>query len=314
MSELGGDRRSSPAAAELAATATRCGVGLLYHAVFDHIPKDIDVKLHNVTVSTLRRHLLALRRSFRIVSVDEFAEARSTRGLACLSFDDGYRSVFSHAMPVLLDLAIPFTIFINGATLEGRAPWRDKVRYLIVHGLVDDFVAVCDQLVTVAGKSFYRYSKIARNNSRVLDAALDRFLAARGVDLGSLNYCFDSTRYLVRDPLVSYGNHSHSHYLASSLSRHEQLEEIEKTHALLAAHPELNVSRLFSIPFGDEPDFNDDTLAIVRDLGYSGVLLSRGRVQTRPLRRHGLVAVERVMPRGDDLAALLATVRARSPR
>lgn len=64
---------------------------------------------------------------------------------------------------------------------------------------------------------FYFYTKDPRNNSRTVDCELQEFLRAfPGVPLPEQN-CIDDERLLVRHPLISYGSHSHRHYVPSSL-------------------------------------------------------------------------------------------------
>ena len=280
--------------------ASRCGVGVLYHAVFERVPPEIDYKLHNVTPARLHRHLEVLSRHFRFVGVDEFGEARSQRGLACLSFDDGYRNVIEAALPVLSDLSIPATVFVNGATLQGAASWRDKIRYLMANDLIAEFESCAGSLHRRNGDTFYRYSKHPRNDSSRVSALLDRFFAEKSIGSAAVNYCFDEQRYLVPHPLLAYGNHTHAHFVLSSLSRDAQSEQIIATHELLAAQPGITLSRWFAIPFGDERDFDKDTLEIVRDLGYAGLLLSRGRAHVSTPYFDALPAIERVMPVGED--------------
>lgn len=285
----------------LSSLASRCGVGLVYHAVFERVPPEIDYKLHNVTPAQLHRHLEILSRHFRFVGVDEFGEARSQRGLACLTFDDGYRNVIDAALPVLSDLSIPATVFVNGATLQGTASWRDKIRYLMANDLIAEFESHVASLHRRNGDTLYRYSKHPRNDSRRVAALVDRFFTDRRIDSTAINYCFDDKRCFVRHPLLAYGNHSHAHFVLSSLSRDAQSEQIVATHELLAAQPGITLSRWFAVPFGDERDFDKDTVEIARGLGYAGLVLSRGRAHVSTPRFDALPAVERVMPAGDDL-------------
>jgi peptidoglycan/xylan/chitin deacetylase (PgdA/CDA1 family) len=113
---------------------------LLYHATFATVPKDLSRRLHNVAPVELYRQLSWLRRRFRFISIDEWLESRNRRGTAVVTFDDAYKCVFEEALPVLETLGIPATVFINGITLEGKNQWRDKVRYLISHSLVAEFL------------------------------------------------------------------------------------------------------------------------------------------------------------------------------
>lgn len=112
-------------------------------------------------------------------------------------------------------------------------------------------------------------------------------------------YCARAAE-LPDDPLVTYGNHSRSHYVLSTLGREEQREEIVGMQEELAGLG-LRLSRVFSIPFGADADFNDQTVELLREAGLCAAL-SRNRLGgPTPVRLGGVagagevVAVERFM-------------------
>lgn len=282
---------------------------LLYHTTFRRVPPDLAAKVHNVTPERVLEHLSAMQRAVRFVSVDELAAARSSRGLAALTFDDGYKCVVETMAPALIDRGIPFTIYVNGASLESRVFWRDKVRAIMGAGLAEE----CERFLVgtrrLPGRSFYKYTKHPDNDSRLVEAELDQFLAARGLTVDVPRHVFDSRRWFLDHPLVTYGNHSHHHYVLSSLPREAQEEEIRRTHDLLRAIPGIQRSGLFSVPFGEPSDFDQATLEIVRDLGYRGILLSRQRLNFRRRTRMGLVVLERFMPEDAPLGPQVSRLR-----
>ncbi len=265
------------------------------------MPSDVEQNLHNITPSNLHDHLSYLQKNYRLVCVDEMVECRHSGRVAAITFDDGYKSVISDALPVLTDLDIPFTIFINSASFDKRIFWRDKIRYIINHDLADPCEEFLRRTSKIPGMSFYRYTKHPNNNSRVVDQEITEFLQSRGEDLSSNQYCFDDIWYLLDHPLISYGNHSHNHYVLSSLSPEEQFQEIHRTQQFLESIPNIRISRLFALPFGDLRDYDRHTLAILKELGYNGVLLSRQRLDCEPIQHQDLAVIERIMPRGSDI-------------
>ena len=57
---------------------------------------------------------------------------------------------------------------------------------------------------------------------------------------------------------------------------------------------------IFSIPFGGQGTYNKDTISIIKDLGYKGVLLSSGKVNTRnSFFDFGTTMVDRFSPKND---------------
>ena len=292
--------------------AKRCGVGLLYHAVFESVPAALGDTLHNVTPDQLYDHLKRLKQHFEIVNVDEFIKFPDYSRHAFVTFDDGYKTVIQSALPVLESLSIPATIYINGKTFDNKILWRDKIRFIIENDLVEEFLVGTDSIAVDNSKPFYRYSKDARNNSQQIDQALDLFFEKNEINSSQTNFCFDDASWFIEHPLLSYGNHCHAHYVMSSLSKHEQKLEINLTKDLLARHVDIGQSRLLSIPFGDDGDFNEYTIRAADELGYSGVLLSRGKINIKHSNQYGVSAVERFMPKGDDIDATVAKAYSKS--
>lgn len=80
--------------------------------------------VNDVHPRTFRRHLeMALEAGFRFVPVSRIARGEGEDQELAISFDDGLRSVATHAAPVLNDLNIPWTCFVVTDWAEGKADW-----------------------------------------------------------------------------------------------------------------------------------------------------------------------------------------------
>jgi peptidoglycan/xylan/chitin deacetylase (PgdA/CDA1 family) len=278
-----------------------CSPVCVYHACFPQVPSDVERNLHNITPALLHHHLSYLKKHYRLVCLDELVECRDSGGVAAITFDDGYKSVVTDAVPVLTDLDIPFTIFINSGSFDKRIFWRDKIRYIINRDLVTPCEEFLRRTSKIPGMSFYRYTKHSCNNSRLVEQEISDFLESHGENLTNNQYCFDDIRYFLDHPLVAYGNHSHNHYVLSSLSPEEQFQEVHRTQLFLESIPNIRISHLFAVPFGDLRDYDRHTLLILKELGYSGILLSRQRMHCERTHVEGLAVIERIMPRGLDI-------------
>ncbi len=114
-------------------TAAFPGVAVLcYHGVRtsdDAIPFS---DLH-VTKATFERHCRLIANACDPISLAEFREARRNgRELpprsVIVTFDDGYRGVLDHALPILERHGIPAAVFVSAApVLEGRHFWFDAL-------------------------------------------------------------------------------------------------------------------------------------------------------------------------------------------
>ena len=99
------------------------GIVLCYHNVVADAPSD-SLGLH-IALSRFERQMRWLADNYEVVSLTDLvvrvAQGRSLRGVAAVTFDDGYRGVFDHAWSLLRDLNIPATVFV-----VAEAPGRDQ--------------------------------------------------------------------------------------------------------------------------------------------------------------------------------------------
>ena len=75
-----------------------------------------------------------------------------------------------------------------------------------------------------------------------------------------------------------------------------------RTTTLGAGVTGVGLCNVFAVPFGGSCDFDRDTLAIVAELGYEGIVLSRGRLNTTAIHMGGMPVADRFMPRGPAIA------------
>jgi peptidoglycan/xylan/chitin deacetylase (PgdA/CDA1 family) len=87
----------------------------------------------SVTIDTFRRQLLhLLHKGYRNVSLEEVVDAlpHLPRRSFAITFDDGYRDNYLHAMPVLKELGLKATVFItvNYIDSDQPYPWDERRR------------------------------------------------------------------------------------------------------------------------------------------------------------------------------------------
>jgi peptidoglycan/xylan/chitin deacetylase (PgdA/CDA1 family) len=98
------------------ATPSRSPLVLGYHRVVDDMRDAVGIGGMCVTAKTLARHVDWVARRYRVVSLDELAlrlrAGADCSRLAAFTFDDGYRDVFDHGLPVLSAKGIPAAVFV----------------------------------------------------------------------------------------------------------------------------------------------------------------------------------------------------------
>ncbi len=100
---------------------------LTYHRVSNHTP-GLPAPLHNVTPNRFREQIGGLLdRGFQFWPLSKAIEHHLT-GLSVpprtvvLTFDDGFATVYTEAYPLLGDLGVPASVFVNTAYLDSDAP------------------------------------------------------------------------------------------------------------------------------------------------------------------------------------------------
>ncbi len=291
---------------------------LLYHHVGeDRRPEGVGgkSKLHIVSQSDLKQQLVSLGKSFDFLFIDDFFErierGQSLKGYACLTFDDGATSVVEQALPVLEELKIPATIFVNKSLVEGAFFWRDLVRWIVDQKQVDGFIrftegkGIDQELVRSTFQSGAK-SHLSQEDIKRLPALLNEFF--RSVENFEPSHTYLSKEQILANlhPLLRWGNHTSNHLVLSHLEESDQLREIEGTKTFLESFlAEDQISRVFAVPFGGSWTFNDITIRLVEQLGYRG-LVSTDQLHYRSNRQtsdgichrvNNIIIYDRFLPR-----------------
>ena len=275
---------------------------LLYHSTFSNEPSELKNQIHNVRPETIYKQIIWLKKRYDIIDLDDFVSKKNNRGKASITFDDAYISVYNETIPILKDLKVPFTIFVNGVTLENKPMWRDKIRYIMNNKLIDELLLFEKPFFlknNINKDNFYRSTKRKKINSKYIDDILDSFFSKKRINTDEILFCYNNLNYFEKNPLITYGNHSYNHYLLSSLSIKELEYEVFRNHQLLEKM-NLKKSKIFSIPFGGENDFNNDLLVILKKLKYKGFLLSNNKLNNSLLsKKNDLLEINRYMVEPD---------------
>jgi peptidoglycan/xylan/chitin deacetylase (PgdA/CDA1 family) len=84
--------------------------------------------INDVSPAQLRRHIeFALNSGMRFVYASELARTGGGPKDLAITFDDGLRSVATHAAPILREYAVPWSLFAVSDWSEMRGPWTQDV-------------------------------------------------------------------------------------------------------------------------------------------------------------------------------------------
>ena len=112
-------------------------------------PGLIILNYHRASGGDLRHHLLYLRQHYRIMHLEEALDElyrpdkqgmqiHDRRTPLVVTFDDGYRDLYTHAFPIVSELQVPITAFIvPGYIGSGNCFWWQAGDYLVEQAQVD---------------------------------------------------------------------------------------------------------------------------------------------------------------------------------
>jgi peptidoglycan/xylan/chitin deacetylase (PgdA/CDA1 family) len=237
-------------------------------------------------VEEFERQMRFLARSYRPVSLARLAEMLA-RGevsprAAAVTFDDGYRSVYQLALPVLRRHGIPATVFLTSGFLaqedgEHRFLWTDRVSVLLNSsdgGRLDleRFQMGVFDLSAPAGIRSARRDLTGRLKL-LPNAQRDQVLACLEERYGPRVHPGDFGRYqpmswaeagrLASDGLIAIGGHTRTHPILSRVPRESLGEEILGGRDDLRSRLGVEVDA-FAYPNGRPIDFDEASVAQVR--------------------------------------------------
>ena len=207
----------------------------------------------HVTAQELDAHCSFLREGCDPIGLDQW-KASLNGGTplpprpVLLTFDDGYRSIFGLARPILQKYRIPAFVFVCSNPVENQELlWHDAV----VRWLGEAEVKAMRDL------SYTDWQKAC--------AKLNR--AVKGSDPNA-PLSLEELKILAATPGIEIGGHTAAHARLAKASREEQLAEVVRNKRSLQEWTGRKV-RAFAYPNGlPEEDYNGDSISVVREAGY----------------------------------------------
>lgn len=99
-----------------------------YHRVLEHADPLLD---SDPDVATFRWHMKLLAKSFNVLPLGAAVDALKAGTLparaVCITFDDGYKSTFELALPILKEFGLTATVFVTSGTLMTGNMWNDRI-------------------------------------------------------------------------------------------------------------------------------------------------------------------------------------------
>lgn len=249
---------------------------------------------HFVSFDNFKKQIRYMCEHYEIVSLEDFvADYCNNKKQAVISFDDCFPGIFDLAIPYLQSLHVKHYVFLSLVYRNGFF-WRDALLQIIKNDSADMLKNYLKQKYpqqySNLKSDLYRFTKSEMVDSRHLSNWLKSSTKYRiPINSDEFDYLVLST---AQKEWTEFGVHTKNHYVMSSLNANEQKYEILEVEKYFN-NLDICYSKYFSLPFGEMHHLNDETMNVVNDLKYDGILLSRNRLG---LSGSEPKLIERVMP------------------
>jgi len=250
----------------------------------------------NTPPSDLESQLDYLTRNYRVVSLAELEADPKAEGSVTLTFDDGYRSVFENAFPLIRDRGLTAVVYLVTNTLDdNELVWVNELAWWI-----NTFPNACrpvlsEELGLQPGEPLAAIIEVLREryDEELVRRLLARIRAASPEGVAQLAA---EPRLYVRGEEIdtmaaagfTFGSHTRSHPNLARLPAEQQGEELAAARDAVAKLPGSCGSVAY--PFGT---FDQATRKLCSELGFSSVMEVGGTNSPLRLDRAARVPVAR---------------------
>jgi peptidoglycan/xylan/chitin deacetylase (PgdA/CDA1 family) len=298
---------------------------LMYHGFSDTgYHNCIENSSHNhVYIEYFKQQVGFLKKYYNVISLNEALEilrsgSRFKNNTIVMTIDDGYKSVFSLAFPVLKEFGVQATVFCTTNFIRDRAfLWGDRLEYAIN--------------TTKEKRMSLRFGdediamSLSGTREKAEALALVKAQLKKGDPAGipgtvnaiehDLQACLDSyaafpslylpletshIKEMEKSELVSFGAHTASHAILSRCTIEQMEKELKESKSFLGSALRAQVN-LFCYPNGQKGDFNDLTAGMVKKTGFICAVttidgMNNPKTNSYELRRYWVRSTIRTIP------------------
>ena len=272
-----------------------------YHRVLPKTEADETVQAGMyVDPSAFASHLVFLKKHFvlrplsAVMENSVVSKASQPRPDCFLTFDDGWRDFYTHAFPILKAHNAPATVFLPTDYIgTDKRFWTDRLAHLLSKRNGNEPVNRSSEQRTVNSIEKLK----GRLNAR-LEAAVEMLKPRRNEEIegilqelaarwdvesetgGRVFLTWEEVREMAASGLVTYGSHSASHRILTTLADSDVEQELSVSREKLLSE---GVAKPEFIPFCyPNGDYNETILRLTRNTGYSlAVTTDKGWVNSK---------------------------------
>ncbi len=272
---------------------------LTYHRVLPRaqIPFETSETSLMVSAETFRKQMMFLKRYFTILTMDQLVETlekgASFDSPSCvITFDDGWRDSYLHALPILKEFSVPATVFVVAGAAESRKEfWFEALHAaaLTLDYSADDTRGLLkslfpqikipkqmdnrENLLLYAGKIMAAAKQVPQRQIDMIIHELKTIqLAAAQKDSNGTACTMVDLKEMLSSGLITIGSHTMSHAILTKETESKRREEIIESKKLLEESLGVEIEH-FCYPNGS---YDARTQALVEDAGYRSACTCHG--------------------------------------
>ena len=270
---------------------------LLYHAVEDQETPFTAGLSVSVSKAMFDANLSYFKDYYNVVDVSDIYSSALPDNALAITIDDGYRSVYENALPLLSKHQLPACVYLNTCAVEGRLIWVNELSWaLVTHP--KEALAICHQFpgLSDTDSRLEIIDRIKREFApaeiRELRKRLQEAIAV--VDNHKL-YADEAELEEMKQSGIKLGFHTRDHYNLTNCDKGELANQLDSSSLKGLIDPSS-----FAYPFGE---FNDQSIALMDASDYSNVM-TVGCNNDRFSNKH----VDRLEVFSDDPAVVFAKI------
>jgi peptidoglycan/xylan/chitin deacetylase (PgdA/CDA1 family) len=230
-------------------------------------------------------------KGYQFLSLDEVYEwfknkKKIKQNFICLTFDDGYRDNFTHALPVLKKHNVPATIYVTNCLPNGNG--------ILWWFLFEDHVKTNNQLSIAStnfSKSFYwnsaeeafgQFGEISNLIKTIhpseLEKVLTKTFGKSKEDFENLcrnlSMTWEEIKQISNEPLITIGAHTMSHLSVKQHNEELVVKEMIDSKKELERYIGKEVYH-FAYPFGGEYDVSKRDILLAETIGFKTSTLNQ---------------------------------------
>ena len=240
-----------------------------YHDVSIN-PSEFSLKYDlNVPPNIFEYQIDFINENFNVISPDDLLAGKIPSHAALITFDDGYRSYFKNAVPILKKYKTPSINFLNMAPIKGEIFWSGLITYLSENSPDFNQHVATKIEVNLKEKPLFLYcsrgivNSFLRMKNKTFKDEVNGYVGNFATE--------NDLQSVFTNNLVYFGNHLYNHDVPLLMSDKELLKSYFKNDEELKKYP--NSRNMFAFPFG-QPNtcFSKHQIKLLLEAGAKKIL------------------------------------------